>query len=64
MPEHIAELTEKERKRLERLGIMLGYKDSEQLANNVLKDILAGRLKVTRPTLKKWIVDFIIGEGR
>lgn len=29
MPEHIAELTEKERKRLERLGIMLGYKDSE-----------------------------------
>lgn len=61
MPEYIAHLTEHERKRLEQLGSRLGYKNGEQLANDVLKDILAGRLKVTRPTLRERIKKIFVG---
>lgn len=61
MPEYIARLTKEERKRLEYLGMRLGYESTEQLANNVLKDILSGRLKITRPTLMERIKNFYRG---
>lgn len=46
----LTNLTKQEHKYLEHLGSSLGYKSAEQLANDVLKDIIDGRLKLTRPT--------------
>lgn len=61
MPEYIARLTKEERKRLEYLGMRLGYESTEQLANNVLKDILSGRLKITKTSLVERIKHFFDG---
>lgn len=63
MPEHMMNMSQKDKEALERLCRELGYTDPQVLANDILKAILKQRPKVIRPSLCNRLVEFLRGKA-
>ena len=53
MPDFFSGLDDEMQQRLERLSAKYGYKNAEELANDILKEMLIGKLTIRRPFLMR-----------
>lgn len=63
MPEHMMDMSPKDKEALERLCRELGYTNPQVFANDILKAVLKQRQKVIRPSLFNRLVDLLRGKA-